>query len=76
MNPFDMLRLFHNEACQTGSYTLEMHILLIKLREKSACDISGYRVVYVVILYVSKYLVPCCGVRCDFRVKTMFGPSL
>jgi len=30
--------------------------------------ISGFRVVYVVILYVSKYLVPCCGVRCDFRV--------
>ena len=37
-----MLRLFHNEACQTGSYTLEMHILLIKLREKVPVLLVGF----------------------------------
>ena len=30
----------------------------------------------VVLLYVFTFLVPCCGVRCDFRIKTMLGSSL
>ena len=39
--------------------------------------ISGVRVVQFFKLHVFKLLVPCCDVRCDCRVKTMFGsPSL
>jgi hypothetical protein len=30
----------------------------------------------VVILCVFTFWVPCCDVRYDFRIKTMFGPSL
>ena len=30
----------------------------------------------VVLLCVLVFLVPCCDVRYDFRIKTMFGSSL
>ena len=35
----------------------------------------GVRVVYFVIFCVFTFLVPCCGVRCDFHMKTMFYSS-
>ena len=30
----------------------------------------------VVLLYVFTFLVPCCDVFYDFRIKTMFGSSV
>jgi type IV secretory pathway TrbL component len=33
-------------------------------------------VVYVVLLCIFTFLVPCCDVRYEFRIKTMFGSSL
>jgi hypothetical protein len=36
----------------------------------------GVRVVHVVKLHVFTFVVLCCGVHCDFRLKMMFGSSL
>jgi hypothetical protein len=33
-------------------------------------------VVYVILLCIFTFLVPCCDVRYEFRIKTMFGSSL
>jgi len=33
-------------------------------------------VVFFILLCVFTFWVPCCDVRCDFRIKTMFGSSL
>jgi hypothetical protein len=35
-----------------------------------------YIYICVVLLYVFTFLVPCCDVRYDFRIKTMSGWSL
>ena len=35
-----------------------------------------FRVVHVIILHVFTFLVLCCDVRYNFRLKTMFGSSL
>ena len=42
---------------------------------KCTC-ISGVSVVHVAKLDVFTFLVPCCDVRYDFCVKTMFGSFL
>jgi hypothetical protein len=38
--------------------------------------LMGFVVFCVVLLCVFTYLVPCCDVRYDFHIKTMFGSSL
>jgi hypothetical protein len=39
------------------------------------CFFAYSGVQHVVLLYVFTFLVPCCVVFYDFRIKTMFGSS-
>ena len=39
------------------------------------CLFAYSGVQHFVLLYVSTFLVPCCDVFHDFRIKTMFGSS-
>ena len=39
------------------------------------CLLAYSGVQNVVLLYVFTFLVPCCDVFYDFRIKTMFGSS-
>jgi hypothetical protein len=40
------------------------------------CLFAHSVVIHVVLLCVFAFAFPCCDVRCDIRIKTMFGTSL